>query len=232
MNIEKNGSIIALATQKGGAGKTTIALNAANALQSKGYAVCVVDTDRQGSAENWRIRANDNNVSDVPEVEVNPSELVGDTLKRLKKQFDFIVVDTASNLGNKGESTRKSLSNVLRQADIVIIPIIPSPLDIDASVDFVELLEVIQDDRDGLPLARLLVNQAKNSILSTHIQAILAQTHEDIPIFKTAIPSREAFKKTLAVGQTVIKPKLVEGAGDAINDLVDEIIELVGGVKK
>jgi chromosome partitioning protein len=115
---------ITFATQKGGPGKSTLAIGLALAAMELGERVCLLDTDRQGTIASWRRRR------PFPEPAV---EWIGDgyelerSLRRLaSKGCTLAVVDTPG-------TTDMSITAALRAADLCLIPARPSVADIEAT---------------------------------------------------------------------------------------------------
>jgi chromosome partitioning protein len=115
---------IVLATQKGGSGKTTLAIGLALAAQEAGHNVRMIDTDNQGTLARWQVRRG------IAEPVV---EMVGDAgiIERRLHSFDragvsMTIVDTASGVG---ETTRAAI----RACDLCLIPTRPTVADIEAT---------------------------------------------------------------------------------------------------
>jgi len=116
--------VISIVQQKGGVGKTTLAINLAGAIRQRGLSVVVVDADPQGSASAWAIPRKLG-------FEVRPELLSSGTLSQwlrniLKQRADIILIDTPAGLS----SVSRAAVDV---ADLVIIPCGPSSLDINAA---------------------------------------------------------------------------------------------------
>jgi chromosome partitioning protein len=116
---------IVLATQKGGSGKTTLAIGLALAAQEAGHNVRMIDTDNQGTLARWQVRRG------IAEPVV---EIVGGAgiIERRLHSFDragvsMTIVDTASGVG---ETTRAAI----RACDLCLIPTRPTVADIEATV--------------------------------------------------------------------------------------------------
>ena len=108
----------AILNQKGGAGKTTISVNLAMALQQSGQRVLLVDSDPQGSARDWHAAGNGSLLTviglDRPTLDKDIKALNG---------YNKILIDGAPQLAEMAVSPIKC-------ADIVLIPVQPSPYDI------------------------------------------------------------------------------------------------------
>ena len=132
---------------KGGVGKSTVALSLADALHQDGSSVLVLDTDPQGTASEW-VQAQE---GDGPMVAGAPSaEKLERELERLGASYDAVVIDGSAQL--KGAT-----GSIIRVSDLVLIPIQPSPADIWATENIVELIEDRQEVV-GEPAAGFVLN--------------------------------------------------------------------------
>jgi chromosome partitioning protein len=148
--------IIAVLNQKGGSGKTTIATNLAHALALGGVKVLLVDSDPQGSARDWN-EANGGQV--LPVVGLDRETLPTD-LKAISGGYDFVVVDGAPQVARLAAAA-------VKVADLVLIPVQPSPYDIWAAADLVEVVKARQEITDGKPVAAFVISRSiRNTKLS------------------------------------------------------------------
>ena len=112
--------IISVLNQKGGVGKTTLAIHISHALVLKGYSVLLVDADPQGSARDWAAARSDK--PPFPVVGLDRPTIHRD-LPALVKDFDHVVIDGPPRVSDLARSA-------IIAADLVVIPIQPSPYDI------------------------------------------------------------------------------------------------------
>lgn len=185
--------IIAVVNQKGGAGKTTLSMLLAGSLADAGHAVLVADADPQNTAHHWA------NMGDgFPAVVEDVSGEEGKLHKFLRKRRDeyrYIVIDSPP-----AASAPVTLS-ALRIADLALVPVIPSPLDLWASV---RIREAIGDARGKNPdlLARLVVNQMQpNTVLAREVLGMLPEF--GIPLLAASLKSRTAYRQCAALGMTL-----------------------------
>lgn len=133
---------ILIANPKGGCGKTTIAINLAGYYARRGRRVVLVDLDRQGSALGWLHRR-------PPEL---PAIHPWDARARPELDFPFIpeVVVLDAPAGLRGARLKTAVGHV----DRALIPVQPSPFDMDATGDFLDMLAELKRVRKGrCPLA-------------------------------------------------------------------------------
>lgn len=110
--------IVVFAQQKGGAGKTTLLVQTAVALAARGCTLALVDLDPQRSLTRWAAIRND------PEIPVDavPDWQAGSALRKAAKAASHVLVDCPGNADIL-------LRAAVRQADLVVIPCQPSPMD-------------------------------------------------------------------------------------------------------
>ena len=195
--------VIAVLNQKGGSGKTTIATHLARALQLAGADVMLVDSDPQGSARDWAAVRED-----------QPLTVVGidrPTIDRDVKAIgrrDFVVIDGAPQAADLAVSAIKA-------ADFVLIPVQPSPYDIWATADLVELVKQRIEVTDGRLQAAFVVSRAiKGTRIGGEVAEALAGY--ELPILESRITQRVSYPGTAAAGTTVLES---EPEGDAAREV-------------
>ena len=202
--------VIAVLNQKGVSGKTTIATHLARALQLAGADVLLVDSDPQGSARDWAAVRED-----------QPLTVVGidrPTIDRDLKQIarkDFVVIDGAPQAADLAVSAIKA-------ADFVLIPVQPSPYDIWATADLVDLVKQRIEVTDGRLQAAFVVSRA---IKGTRIggEVTDALTGYGLPILASRITQRVSYPGTAAVGTTVMDSEPGGDAAAEVHALANEI---------
>jgi chromosome partitioning protein len=194
-------------------GKTTLAINIAKALEDRANTVLLVDSDPQGSARDWHANS-DGNILDV--IALDRPTIDKDILK-IHKSYDFVVIDGARDL------TNMALKTVIC-SDVVFIPVQPSPYDVLASEDIVNLVLQRRDITEGKLKAAFIVNrQITNTILAKDIRPALERY--GLPILKNGIFQRVIYADSAARGQTVFE--FENKAQDEMNLLTDEILEFI-----
>jgi len=197
--------VIAVLNPKGGSGKTTLAVHIANALQQAGHDVLLIDSDPQGSARDWAAANRDQS---LPVAGVDRPVLERD-VKALGRGRDFVVIDGCPRM-------QAMTASALAAADLVVIPVQPSPLDIWAAS---ELVTAVQDRE----LAGLLV--INRAVPRAHLpaEARLALVEFGIPVATTQIGSRVVYPAAMARGLTVLDTHDLRAKAE-IHALTTEII--------
>jgi chromosome partitioning protein len=141
---------VLVASSKGGAGKTTIATNLAAHYAVEGKNTVLVDADRQGSSQRWAEKR-----AEMPNAVLGLSGLRRDWARHIPEDAQRVVIDSAAGIraGEVGEF----LDNV----DAVIVPILPSAIDLEAATPFLaELADLPRIKRGKVPVA-LVANRLK-----------------------------------------------------------------------
>jgi chromosome partitioning protein len=188
--------IIAVTQQKGGVGKSTIAMHLGAAFHEKGKRVLVVDADGQNTLVHWASASGDEEAG-IPFPVVNLSEAGGQIHREIKKfigDYDIIVVDCPPSI------TEKVSGVVLLAASIAVVPTSSSPADYWSSVGLVKLIQVMNED---LRAVFLLNKTEEKRMLTRELKRALEEL--GFPLLRTQIPTREAYKQAMALGQTVLQ---------------------------
>lgn len=194
--------IIALLSQKGGSGKTTLCLNLAiAAVRAKKQAV-VIDLDPQQSAARWvRLRK-----ADEPIIVSGHAPNLLQLIEQARQGgADLVIIDTAP----KSESASLVAA---KAADLLLIPCQPSSLDLDAVADTVNIAKLA-----GKPAAFVL-NGCKSGSSLTEMAAE-ALSEYGLPLAPVRIGSRVAFIKSLAEGLGVVEHEPSGKSAKEIRDL-------------
>lgn len=206
--------VIAVLNQKGGAGKTTIATHLARALQLRGSDILLVDSDPQGSARDWAAVREDQT---VPVVGIDRPTIERD-LKQIAEK-EYVVIDGAPQAHDLAVSAIKA-------ADLVLIPVQPSPYDIWATSDLVELVKQRIEITDGKLQAAFVVSRAiKGTKIGSEVNEAL--TGYDLPILETRITQRVIYPVSAASGSTVLDEEPNSEASSEIKALVEEILQII-----
>ena len=200
--------IIAIVGNKGGAGKTTLSVNLAAGISNQS-SIAVIDADPQGSSLQWRAIAGDNVHFPV----YAPTFSLKQQAESYSNKSDVVLID--------GPPTVKSPQTltVLEIAEIALIPVQPSPLDLWATV---HIEKAIAEAREANPdlKALLVINQLESrTTLSKLVREVLNEIA--LPVADTAIRRRAIYRNSALEGKSVF------GIGRRGADAVEEINSLI-----
>lgn len=186
--------IVAFLKQKGGVGKTTLALHLAGAWAEKGERCLVVDADPQGSALEWSEQRSREGLPRSFGVVGLARETLHRELPEIAACYDRIVINGPARVAGIARSA-------LLAADLVLIPATPSPFDGWASAEMLRLLDEARVFRPGLA-ARMLLNRcATRTVIARETAAALAD--HDPPALNARVGQRIAFADTARTGRLV-----------------------------
>ncbi|MBA1218234.1 ParA family partition ATPase [Pseudomonas fulva] len=209
----------AVLNQKGGAGKTTTAIGLGEAMAESGLDVVLVDSDPQGTARDWEAMAYaSGNPFGVRVLGVD-RPVLDKAVPPLKEQFR--IIDGASKANELAMSAVKA-------ADIVLIPVQPSPPDIWGTSELVDMIKMNMEAREGGPRplkAYFVVTQAEEgTVLYGLVGDALAGY--GLPVLKTRLHDRQDYKKCAIDGRTPMSAFPRGAAAAEIRALKDEVLEL------
>ena len=195
--------IVALLNQKGGTGKTTLSLHLAGELAQGGARVLVVDADPQGSALDWAQQRSQAGIARRFGVVGLPRETLHREAPALARDADHIVIDGPPRVTGIARSA-------LLAADLVLMPVQPSPLDGWASAEMLRLLEEARVFRPELT-ARFVLNRcAARTVIARETGEALASSEP--PLLPARIGQRVAFAEVAAAGRLVDEADGAEAA--------------------
>ncbi|MGD2118555.1 MAG: ParA family partition ATPase [Chromatiales bacterium] len=181
--------VIAIVGNKGGAGKTTLTINL-SAMLSHDHDVVILDADPQRSSLQWR---------DIAEIHpslavIEATDDVGKVLGRIRNQYRYCMIDCPPSV----HSTQ--MQQALRVADLALVPVQPSPLDIWATVHIEEEIERSRKDNPVLN-ALLVINQLEPR---TKLSRIMRRAMDELslPAAETEIRRRAAYRNSFLEGRT------------------------------
>jgi chromosome partitioning protein len=209
--------IITVATMKGGSGKSTLASCLAVHWHLRGRRPTLIDADPQRSI--MRLAARERALGGVALLE-DATEEASKTARRLGQGGGLVIIDTP---GFRSKTTLDCLA----AADFVLVPVKPSPFDVDRMLDTLSILT----ERDGRrPLFRCLLTQTtRDSVIARHIRSELAEA--GLPVLHCEMTNRVAYPEATLWGAT---PSLISWKGPAAREIaaIAEELDMVLGAKQ
>lgn len=215
--------IVVLANQKGGAGKTTLTMMLAAAFARAGGKVLVVDADKQASAQGWAAAAPDGKPfpAAVAGLLAAPGTLHREILK-FASDYDLILVDCPPSV----ESTVPE--SAMGIADLVVIPLVPSPVDLASTYGIKEVVMramAVRQERNEQLHALLVVNMCPSrSKLARDVRTELESF--GLPLATSRIGERTAFRQSFLDGCSVFELR-DHKAREEVEALAVEIAKII-----
>jgi chromosome partitioning protein len=213
--VKMTGTIITVATMKGGSGKSTVASCVAVYWHLRGRRPILIDADPQRSI--MRIAERERALGGVAVVEDATPEASA-TARRLSHSGSPLIIDTP---GFRSTTTLDCLA----ASNFVLVPVRASPLDVDRMLD---MISILMDRADGRrpPFRCLLTQTTRDSVIARHIRAEL--TEAGLPVLHAEMTNRVAYPEASLWGAT---PSLIESHGTAAQEIAaiaDEIDFVLG----
>src|SRR6478735_5261662 len=177
---------ISFISQKGGVGKTTLAIHLAVAFAADGLNVAILDLDPQASAAEWKDFRNE----EMPGVIAIPSSRLPKVLKELEgRGADVVILDTAPH-------SEGTALDAARASDLILVPCQPSIMDLRAMRKTADILNYLKKPT----FAVLNEVSSVGTVADEAAKAITAQF--GIPVAPARLGQRVAFSRCLLTGQT------------------------------
>ena len=209
--------IIALLNQKGGVGKTTLATHIAGELTMQGSSVILIDADPQGSALDWTQRRSQNDLPRLFSAVGLARETLHQEAPELARRCDHIVIDGPPRIAALARSA-------LLAADLVLIPVQPSPYDVWASAEMVSLIREAQVFRPTLRAAFVINRRVSTTVIGR--EARNALTDQPLPSLLSEVRQRIVFADSVARGQLAHELDADSNATREIAALAAEVLRM------
>jgi len=216
--------IIAVANQKGGAGKTTLTMSLAGALANSGEKVLVVDADPQGTATQWG--------GSAPENKPFPATVIGlahakgklhQMLKPLVSDYGYVLIDCPPS------ADEQASQSALLVSDVCLVPLQPTPADLWATVGIFELVNKAQTINPALK-AFAIANRVSTSNLGKQVIEVMREN--EIKLLDARLGNRTSFQEATIRGTTPHQMGASHKvAASEINLVIDELFAHMGWTK-
>ena len=201
--------IYSVLNQKGGVGKTTLSIHLAAELSRRNRRVLLIDADPQGSSLAW------SNFREEPGFTVvgMPKPTLHKEITSLAKDYDDVIIDGPPRLAEVAKS-------ITLAADLVIIPLQPSPMDVWAAAETVDLVREAQVFKGDLKCVLVVNRKIINSAIGRDVRTALEEL--DVPVLNSDIGQRVAFAEVATTGGTVLDQPYSKAALE-VKKLVNEL---------
>ncbi len=204
--------IYAFLNQKGGVGKTTLAIHLAAALSRRGSRVLLIDADPQQSAMKWStFRAGENGFSVI----AMAKPTLHKELPPIYADYSDIVIDGPPRVHDLAKS-------IILAADLVLVPVQPSPADVWATSETIDLIDEARVFVESLKAAIVINRKIVNTVIGRDVREALSTLNT--PILYSDLSQRVAFAEALNTGQTVLDLDPRGRAAGEVNAFVNELV--------
>jgi chromosome partitioning protein len=214
--VEAYFMIVGILSQKGGVGKSTISINLAATLASRGKRVLLIDADPQGSAMAWSSAREGDPL--FPVIGMAKPTLHKD-LPEVARDYDHVIIDGAPRVNDLGRAA-------IIASDLVVIPVQPSPYAVWAAAETVQLVREAQQFKANLKAVFVINRKIANTAIGRDVVGALAQ-FDDVPVLATTLTQRVVYAESAGAGLSVAEASPGSEGAREVERLADEIVGVV-----
>lgn len=204
--------IISVLNQKGGVGKTTLSVAIAAELSRQELRVLLIDADPQGSALDWAAAREENALFSIVGL---PRPTIHKEIGNLSKDYDHVVIDGPPRVTDLARSA-------IMAADVVVIPVQPSPYDIWAADEVVKLINEASVYKDNLKSCFVINRKIVNTAIGRDVAEALSGYN--LAVLNATIVQRVIFAESAAQGKAIFEVDKESPAVGEIEAVVQELM--------
>ena len=206
--------IVGVLNQKGGVGKTTLAVNIAAGLARTGSRVLLIDADPQGSALDWAAAREGAPLFSVVGL---PRPAVHKEIGTLCHGYDHIVIDGPPRVSELARSA-------IMASDLVLIPVQPSPYDVWAAEEVIKLIDEVRVFKENIKSAFVINRKITNTAIGREVREALSAY--SVHVLDAAIAQRVVFAEAVGRGLSVFECEAGGPAAADIDAVIKELLEV------
>jgi len=203
-------SVISL---KGGVSKSSTTVQLAVWIFNQGFSVAVVDNDPQTSVSDWL----SNHPSDIKVIKTKSHQEMETAVYELQEQFDFVLIDNSA-----GDVLSMNITMAI--CDHILIPVLPSVVDINATLDTITELKLVRKRTKSKIPCTLFLNQiTKGSNIAGKVEELLNDI-EDVSLSPVQIPHTVKVRELSGNSASIFDDKKNKNIADLYDQLFDSTL--------
>lgn len=208
--------VIGLLNQKGGVGKTTLAIALAACFAQMGHRVLLVDIDPQGSALDWAAARQGDPLFSVVGL---PRASIHKEIASIGAGYDIVILDGPPRVTDLARSA-------ILASDLIVVPVQPSPYDIWAAEEIIKLIDEASVYKETLKACFAINRKIANTAIGRDVREALSAY--PLHVLNSAVTQRVVFAEAAAAGQAVWEVDPDSPASSETLALATEILEYLG----
>lgn len=213
--------IIGIVNQKGGVGKTTLAVSLAYEAVTRGKRTLLVDCDPQQSVMEWSDKRGDLALPSNLSIISMAKRTMHRDIKSISEDYDFTVLDGPPR-------TTDITRSVILACDLVILPCTPSNYDVMASLETVKLIQEAFPFKEKLKSVFAISRKLVNTAIGRDVTEAIQDLGSDIRLLKSQICNRVAYAES-SYGQSIQELNTDQKAISEMAQLYEELMEVMNG---